>query len=281
MEWGKNILKIFRDVSSGIFVPEQVLSALSIEKSHPYYGFYLGIFNLIYNSKKPIIFIDVPYDDPLIKSFNKYKYFKLTFEENFEETVKSLRDFLKNHNKVQEEREKYMLSSLKEKTKELLESYPELKEKAKLKILLSIGALHSPLYFDFKKKEKNVERKFSHSPFTFGFHEEGARRERFGKDMNDEFIARVLIDKILDSVIGPILLKSVTPDNHRIYKFQRYIVSRFNIKEIKEFYEELLEIKKTEENKERKVENFFGILLKWFKKKNIKFPQSEKELDEF
>ena len=267
LNWTPGLLYVFRSVSEGRLTVKKAIRKLRLTEDPYLYDFMSELLSIVYDSKKPITFIDIPYGDPLAEEFNKYKAFRINFDRDFEKTLDGARDFLRNHSAVQKKREEYMIHGLTARIEELLKIYPELNDKDKLKILLTIGALHTPLYFDSKAETPEIRREFKSNPLVFGFQEEGLRRERFGKGVDDEFIARVLLEQIFDEIFRP-FLAPVIKDSLKLSNFLRSSVSEFNFNEIKQIY---YEIKKAKNGAE-----LLGMFKGWFREKNIKLPSPEK-----
>ena len=55
-------------------------------------------------------------------------------------------------------RDNYMLTQIPLKMRELLDKRPELKKKPEIKVLISLGAMHSPLYIGLKSLTMDAKR---------------------------------------------------------------------------------------------------------------------------
>lgn len=199
--WTPEALLFFNNASSGKM---KLIDMVGTVKSSPYL---LELSNIIYNSGKPIVFIDVPYDHHII------------------------------------------------------EKYPGLGEKKKVKILLSLGSFHTRIFQSLKKSGEEVTREFKTMPTYFNFEHEGIRRCLFGGDVDDKLAAKIFLQMLFT-------LRRLDADIR--FRLERKIVSQFSFEEAKEIFERI-----------KQGENEVQLIKSKLEEKGFKIPQTEKELDAF
>jgi hypothetical protein len=274
--WSQENLEMFRAIANGT-VPRGVRDTTSNLHSYTH-----GLFDMVYGSKKPIEYIDVPFNHPLMKEFNRLRSIEFSVEGSFPEFLHNIGDAYRKEAQFQRKREEYMISHLKPRIEELLPLYPSLKQKHSLNVLLSLGAVHTPVYMHLKRSNhyQKVDRSFSVMPSIYSFVEEVKRRCMFGKEVNDELLARVFLEKAFNLVFvetedpeGLIGKPSFIEEEISTGKFdmlKRKIISQFNFEEAKEMFEQM--------KQEKDFKQWFESK---FAEKGIKLPTSRKELDEF
>lgn len=138
--WDSKILESTRDISEG---------KINVSFASPSTR---RLKEMIYQSSKPIAFIDVPFSHPLTKKLKEIIRNKAL------PLIGSLPKFLhtidadeKEFVRLQKKREEYMISHLKPAIEELLQTYPYLKQKKSINVLLTLGAVHTPVYVRLKK----------------------------------------------------------------------------------------------------------------------------------
>ncbi len=273
--WRDEAIKVYKDISAGRMKPEDYLNKRGLSpKKSAYYFYILERFKLIYNSRKPIIFIDPPGGHPIETrriqaESNLYKPL-YPFGEKFETRLKVYKKLLKEFASAQIEREEYMFSQIKPALEKILEENPDFKNKERIKVLLSLGVFHTGIWHMLKKEgRKNNQRvsaRFSVSPLVFEFFSEAVRAYRFGKEPDDELITRATMEQELCWLT----LLIPTKDSLKQHRCLRKIVSLFGCEEIKGMFEQ-----------SRNKDDFASLFKKKLKEKNIEVPDSEEELDKF
>lgn len=86
-------------------------------------SFVFGLMEMIYKSNKPIAFVDLPFNHPLIKKVEKMKRNRLLLS-SFPKCLQSIDAGQREFVEYQKKREEYMISQLKPTIQELLEKYP-------------------------------------------------------------------------------------------------------------------------------------------------------------
>ncbi|MBI2640064.1 MAG: hypothetical protein HYW90_04230 [Candidatus Sungbacteria bacterium] len=214
--WRVVDLEYYRKIADGDVVPQEYFKTFSATPQIK--EFLTHLLNRVASSKKPITFIDLPAGHELLRKPRGYETHK-----SFSETLHRVSEHLKGQALFQKEREEYMLKMLRPRIAELLREYPELKKKKELCVLLFLGYLHTTVYYELQKGGVDVKRSFGFSPLVFGREEEAVRRIRFGKEVDNEFCARVLAED---------LFFSFTPLCH-ITEISGELISRYMRRELK------------------------------------------------
>ena len=180
---------------------------------------------------------------------------------------------------LQNQREKYMLSKLKPKIKDVLEIYPRLKDKQSINVLLILGAVHTRLHNQLKRSNQyeTVNREFNVIPFSYSFHDEARRRYLFSRPLTDTLLGRVFLENIFTFSFFDVRGFGSRPSfineevgSVKIESFKRKIISQFSFEEAREIFEKL-----------KQGESAWQLFETKFVEKGIKIPSSEKELDEY
>ncbi|MFY9462268.1 MAG: hypothetical protein WAP51_03655 [Candidatus Sungiibacteriota bacterium] len=264
-------------VSQGTLTPELFFRKRGVDPKNVLFSFDFAEIEMLYGSKKPVVFVDLPESHPLYRRTQETKQeinrFNLT--KGFPEMLKKFTSDLKRFADVQVERERYMLQELKRLTERIQKGEaPEFKGKKDAKLLLFLGAAHTKIYHELKKSGAEAGRGFVTMPYVFGeFASEMFRRQMFGKPVNDELAARA---------VGGLFFRAVVinyagylrQDSHKLALLERKVVSRFSFNDIKSVFD-----------RAQKSADTMGALAlgfsEKFDEKKIKIPADEKELDEF
>jgi hypothetical protein len=228
--WNAEILKNWRDVSTGKKLPQDV----------PYSSYVqLEELEKIYNTNKIIEFIDLPYDHSIqAEREDACKFFYQAINRRsweFSEMVSDMRIYLEKFADVQVKREEYMASQIEKIKSEIFTNHPELADKEGIKILISLGSFHTWVYYDAKKKNSSTSRTFNEMPVVFDNQTELLRRLRFKKGhekISNEEVARLwLIYQIKTGHVETV------NDSLLFGKYLRLAASKFSLKEIKSLFE--------------------------------------------
>lgn len=264
--WSEEDIKLYRSVSSGA-MPEQEFERYKTRlKPH-----IRSEVEMLYNSKKPIVLIDIPKVHRLYKELLMYD---LSIQKEFQNpgSFEQLLQFTKSHIKkvstFQREREEYMLSHLKPAVDQILKEYPDLKRKEVVRVLLRLGATHTPFYHILKKGlGEGVQEHFQETPMVFLFVDEARRRYQLNKEVNDQLIAKALVE----SWINPARIIDTLPSSqiNKKFIFLRKFIDQLDDNDIKEIYE----------TRYQKPNIFPELVLHKMKEKGFQFPKTEQELD--
>jgi hypothetical protein len=155
---------------------------------------------LIYNSGKVVGNVDLPEGHRLIEGYKLTFHLSMKFHEakTLEEKMDLVKRYIIFLADLNVERERYILEQIPRKLRKILDSRPELKKRSEVKVLVSMGAVHTPMYIEFKNLEKmEAARSFSDSTFLYFLGDQAMRMRQFGQDVNSmpkEFFARMAIE---------------------------------------------------------------------------------------
>jgi len=274
-EWTGSVLKMYRDHSAGKGRLFKGPPGLEL-------NFALGLnpavkeeLRILYNSHKPIGMIDMkPSYSPFLSEWDSIKQSRAERyakpRGSFPQRLDLIRQSLESEARFQNKREKYMISQLRPTMQELIKTYPSLKDKSEIKVLLSLGSAHTFVYHNLKRDSQETTRTFSRMPEVYGFETEALRRFIFGREVDDDLVSKVFLEGVflkthdLGRNIGNV------GDSSKIEKYVRKLIPQFSFEETKEIFERL--------KQGEKAKQIFDIK---FAEKGIRLPQSERELDEF
>lgn len=271
--WTNEILKCYRQVSEGMLTPDEALKKMEFKIWYPNYSANLKALEILHNSQKPLMFIDLPRGSDIL-----YRYMSSEILVNqdlssiemgsvnsyVDKKFDMLKEHLKDSVKIEIEREKFMLQNLYPQLQKLLSERPDLKTKEKLNILLFLGAAHTGIYHALKKSAPSTKKDMSRMPFVFSIMPEIKRRYMFGKEVDDKLIIQFIFEYLWLHKTIYSNLKLITDDSLKIQSFGRALISSFSAKEMREI-----------NSKKDKT-----LFLDKLNEKNIKLPKTEQELDE-
>lgn len=223
-------------LSQGKMTPEEVLDRSKASKT----SHLLRQYQIIYNSKKPILFADVPVGHELLeaeKESDKLGGDSLDLFKSgeFKSALKKIRDYVIEEADFELKREELIKKNLKEKIKEFISNRPELKEKDEVRVLLTLGAFHTKLYHDLKREGYSASREFTRQPMIYLHSSEAMRRLVFSKDKkpNKTMLARGILDALLTSYY----VWTTTKDTSKAIAASYKLSSKLNLKDIKKISE--------------------------------------------
>jgi hypothetical protein len=276
VNWTKEIEDAYKKLSGGEKTPKEFFNFLEdkgVYVSNKSYE--AALIKTIYNSKKEILFADIPFMHK--KTFD---FFNLTrkiedlnkkiFHEDFQEVFNLTRYISFKMYQLQESREKHFVQLFEKKLKKLLIDKPELLNKNKIKILINFGVFHTKLPERFAKREFNVKRFFAENLHIFDFTHEILRRHYLKKEVNNELIARALLERMIFSLYYKRYKKSGGNDDD-FGLISRSIAEKFDYAEIEKIYNEI----KADPSLK------MAVFQKWLSLKNLRFPKSKEEEREF
>ncbi len=259
----RNLLNM---LSYGKCRPQEVASRTWVKKDSLKYKTY----ETIYDSKKPILFVDVPFAHELIKISDKIdelggeslKSFKAG---EFKSALKKMEKYVIDDANYELKREAMMKEGLNEKLKHFVKECPELKNKNEIKALLTLGAAHTHLYRELKKENISASRDFTKQPFIFDHISEALRGIMFSKNKKPDkvILARGMVDAFTWRYF---INEKTTSDTSKAMKASRKISSKLNLKDVKKISERMGKNPK---------ENIAQALYS----QGIKIPESEEEMD--
>jgi hypothetical protein len=191
--------------------------------------------SVLFNSKKPILLIDVPAGDPLIAELVKSVIHEDEAQNDFEQgrfarSMQLYERYLIEHGEVEAKREQYVETQLVQLVQKEISENPKLQgivnEKGFLDVAVSFGAAHTSLYHDLKNTGADADQKFGEQPFIFGFYAEALRRARLGLEIPDDLVAKALCEAVMQN-------HPLTAGKDTI--IYREIIAKATTEEIKQF----------------------------------------------
>jgi hypothetical protein len=166
--------------------------------------------------------------------------------------------FIEEFAEITEKREAFIKKNIEEQVEPFVQKSPQLKNKKEIKILLRLGAAHTTLSQALGIRGERIQQTFSKMPYLFGADAEAKRRKIFNKPVSDELVARALLEESLYPK-----LRRLTDDSQKLTELIQKISQEFTIKDIKEISEDLEG----------------DIIIEALKKRGVKIPESEEEID--
>lgn len=210
---------------------------------------------ILERSKKTVAFVDVPLGHPLADERRTVAMLEraLASTHDLAYKIEIMKQTLPILAEITSERNAFMLEEIPKKMRKLLDTDKRLRRKQKVKVLLSLGASHTPLFIHLKNLDTQykVERSFdksseeeelSHS-FIFDYYDRPIGELQFKGTLDhvsDEEIARAILTR--DCTVH--FFKSVRqniefrPTKDIFGDFRRYI-SMFSLEDIKKVYVEV------------------------------------------
>lgn len=232
----------FQKISSGRLGPEEAADQFKKKYRKELPDEIKGMLEAIYDLKKPVYFVDIPLEHKLTEKVLESSALAGTaFSEflsgNFARALTKGRRFIEIFCSEQKERNKYIKENIEQLKPKLLKDHPNFKNEKEIKILISLGAAHTPLYHQFKKEGKtSTQQSFVFLPYIHSTADELVRRKELfpEKELKDGEIARALIENIfLASLKKDKAIKNTT----ELVKVSRFLSSKFSKEDVKNFSE--------------------------------------------
>ena len=230
--WSPEYLNTLRKLSDGEVTPEMVLQEYG-DRNPFYYARDENFFNIIYKSKKPIAFLDIPKSHSLVKREKENKVPEIHFGSNFDQVLDSVREYIKKAADIQKEREAYILAQLRPQIQELLKTHQTLREKQEINTLISIGIAHTSLYRYLRKDYQTIV-KFGKKPMAARYEEEALSKHMSNENLEDDLIVRIVAERILSKEHKKLFY---TNDSLKDAMGSRRLISKFSFDELREMFE--------------------------------------------
>ncbi len=265
--WDKDTLDAYRHISSGDETPEEFTTN---EK-----GFVMQQLKMMYKSRKYILFIDVPKGHLIYKLSKNLKRPTIDYNRAFENLLSLHNEYFKEDAFFIKERENFMLhqlqsfiQKLKDSIKKNPKSFPNIKNKHKINILITLGAIHTQFsHYVYQEFPEGTSRKFQTMPLIMPLGAEITRRNIFRKNIPDGLLAADLFETMVFPILFDELLK-ISSDRQKLFIFLRNVAANFSFEEIKNIYETI-----QKQGLDKKKE----ILTSALSQKGIKLPQTPEE----
>jgi hypothetical protein len=265
--WDFRIKDNLNRLSQGEFTPEEVAAKEHVGNKSAH----LRQYRLIYNSKKPILFADMPLQHKLIPlSFKNDELGKEALElfekGDFKSSFKKIYQYTIAETDYEKKREELIKKNLEEEVKKLVKTDSCFKDKSDVRVLLSLGAVHTGIYHQFKKEETPASREFSRQPFIFDSMAQALREMMLSRRKKPDklLLARGLVEAL---TLYDYINRRISFDNSKLMPVLRKISSRLKFKDIKNICREM-----------GKDSN--RTILDVLEKRGLEIPRTEAEMDE-
>lgn len=271
--WGEDIKSVYKDLARGKIDPDSI-SDPNDTPTAPL------IYKLIHKSGKPILIVDIPKaETELLEKRSQANLCsrwatRLFLQGDLNAALEKMRSYAEILAEVIRERERIIRDNLEKQIKEFLEKNPKYQKKEELKILVSLGSIHTNVYRQMEKDKMNVSREFNELPQVYKFFDELERRIVLNKSFDDGLLVRALIENIIHvSFLDKYRKKyNLGDDTNKEDWLCRKIASQLSLQDIQEIS---LAVSKLAD-----AEDFELNFIKELEKRNIMIPKSEQEIDE-
>ncbi len=181
------------------------------------FEYYLTIFETLLETNKKIKIADIPagseiekkYRENLVKQSPSLKEAIYSSQEiTFESILEILKEWLrKNFEILQQDRDRVFVINIPKIISQLLEEDPDLQKKAKkegIKVLVSLGSMHSRVGEILKDIGFNVEIHHEATPFHIGFQHEVIKKWMSKEEVKEDLLAKALVEKMFEIMIHEI-----------------------------------------------------------------------------
>ncbi len=193
--WSKEELEEYNKIARGELNPATAKLNPALEKR----AFAL------YNSKKPVVFVDTPISHEL-SARSKKIFIKKAREPfgafangRFELALYTMKQQVKDIAEHSEEREEYIRRQIKKEIKGLTKNFPQLRDKKDIRVLVDLGMVHTGVANILGKEERGlaIKKHLARPIMIFGLRDEVIRSMLAGKDptkYDDTHYARMLVE---------------------------------------------------------------------------------------
>lgn len=121
---------------------------------------------------------------------------------SFDQALETYRTIWEQRAHMQNKREEIMVDRFEDELDLVFELNPELKHKENLKVLVSVGSVHTRLRHIFTANGMESKRSFSDgSPYIYSYELELMRTIQFGKEPTQELLKRAYAENLVGSVV--------------------------------------------------------------------------------
>jgi len=256
--WYPLALDTVRQLAAGKIRPDELREAsmTEIEKSLGFSNFseyQKAQDDYLYNSKKAIGFADISDLDHItndlcelvsrvFKSGGNELFLRLTphmSDRELEKETEAVRDrvlkIFERFAELQKGRENHIVKNLPHTIEEIFKTYPALKKKDRVRVLMVLGAFHTRVFHLLKNTFiGKIERNFSQLPFIYSYETELERRLMFKKPIDNSFLLHFIFEQCVYKYC------SFTSDDdmsaETLFATLRRIVKKFSDDEIKDIF---------------------------------------------
>lgn len=203
-EHGSSIFNVLQKTSFGELNPEELAQKYKEKYHKDLPGRLRGTLGALYNLEKPVYLADVPEGHELTLELKEAKKaddlaFLDFISGNFTRAQNNKRKYMELFIRFQQKRENYIKENIERLKPQIFKDYPHLRRQKEIKILASIGAVHTHAYHQFKKEKKiSTQRKFSSLPIVYDITHELQRKKLISpeKEIEDTKIAQSFMEEI-------------------------------------------------------------------------------------
>ena len=131
---------------------------------------------------------------------------------------------------LQKERENHIVDHLPQTLEEVFDTYPALKKKDRVHVLLQMGSFHTRVFHLLKKDLPETKRDLPSKPYVFSYEEEISRRLLFEKPINGSLVSHALLETLVVYCLPAGFTDDMTTDDRA--DFIRDIAKQFSDGEI-------------------------------------------------
>ena len=134
-----------------------------------------------------------------------------------------------------------MLEQIPKRIRSLLNGNTTLRKKPKIKILISLGSNHTPVFMQTKNLNKNATRSFQSLPYIFRQSDQAQRASAFGKPLSRELLIRGVFELEFTDYLYQGLVKSHggEVDFSDVVDEARKVLNEFSVSDIEKIYKEV------------------------------------------
>jgi len=197
--WNPEREKEWNKLSQGKVKPTEFADYFGEPRFH---SFLLTQSEMVFNSKKPILFIDAPEKYNILGKMEvMYEQYskRIKSAKEFNDIFSATKDFLLERSELNKKRENIMKNLLPVRIKSFLEENSDYKKKKELRVLISLGGSHTRVFHNIKARGEEITREFRKLPLVYGVYSEIERRFSFGKDISRDLIAQYILHGLISS----------------------------------------------------------------------------------
>lgn len=188
--WTQDDLETIRAISAGTQTPAHLRKGQTAQTAGETED------ELLYNSHKPVCFVDLPEGHELEKADDGQEDLSRAtgeFENNdFEDAIHSTQTAAEKAADFLEQKDQWIAENIKREIPKILEEHPEFRNKNQIKILVQMGASHLPIRR--LVADSFQTRRAGEKDFSFGFYDELIRHKRFSKETPEALPPRALLE---------------------------------------------------------------------------------------
>ena len=239
-------------------------------------------------SDKLILLADVPADSELGKEMQEFGQLYIEPMNLFEsgdygKAIASLKNRLRTFITQENKRDKIIADQLTTKINNLLQEHPEFKEKTNIKILVSLGSTHTPVFHKLKKEGMPISMKLGRPTLIFDTQSELLRRVQHGEkfeNFGENEFAKIFLERFFKIYFQP----KFTDDGNIATWAAKKLATKLAVADAKILSTELGNLKILHGNLDDidKFKKFIPPLLeKLCQKNDVQLPKNFKEFNKF